>query len=265
LTIELSVSRTRIKTSKIMPEVQGEYSVHDRQEIISGWNQGKISTGRVGCVGAGSLGGKFSQNCARMGMGTIITCDGDIVELSNLNRQFFYPEQKFQNKALALAENLKRECTGETLIDAYPMYFQEVLAEYPRAFENLDVIGCFVDDEEARYQVSKFGRDHKIPVIFSTVSRTTRYGEVIVQDNQGPCLACIKPRTTNDNTQDNQCRDPTVIYIHTAVMGIAVYAAVSLLLGWKLDWNFYGLSLNSDSIVAKCLKKNDCAMCKEAK
>ncbi|HQG56308.1 MAG TPA: sulfur carrier protein ThiS adenylyltransferase ThiF [Bacteroidales bacterium] len=62
---------------------------------------------RVGIAGAGGLGSNCAMLLARAGVGTLVICDFDTVERSNLNRQFYFLHQCGMKKTEALKENLK--------------------------------------------------------------------------------------------------------------------------------------------------------------
>jgi len=62
---------------------------------------------RVGIAGAGGLGSNCAMLLARAGVGTLIVCDNDTVEKSNLNRQFYFLHQCGMKKTEALIDNLK--------------------------------------------------------------------------------------------------------------------------------------------------------------
>jgi sulfur carrier protein ThiS adenylyltransferase len=62
----------------------------------------------VGIAGAGGLGSNCSVALARSGIGRLIICDFDVVEPSNLNRQYFFADQTGILKTVALKENIYR-------------------------------------------------------------------------------------------------------------------------------------------------------------
>ena len=63
---------------------------------------------RVGIAGAGGLGSNCAVALARSGIGTLVIADFDIVEESNLNRQYYFIDQIGLRKVIALKENLSR-------------------------------------------------------------------------------------------------------------------------------------------------------------
>lgn len=68
----------------------------------------RIKCATVGIAGAGGLGSAVAIALARVGVGTLILADFDVVEPSNLNRQQFFVDQIGHPKVEALAANLAR-------------------------------------------------------------------------------------------------------------------------------------------------------------
>ena len=72
-------------------------SRYQRQIMIDGWGesaQEKLKNSKVFIGGIGGLGSPVAMNLTLAGVGHIILCDLDIVEESNLNRQFLHKEKK---------------------------------------------------------------------------------------------------------------------------------------------------------------------------
>ncbi|QSH41582.1 sulfur carrier protein ThiS adenylyltransferase ThiF [Lentisphaerota bacterium ZTH] len=68
----------------------------------------KIENAHIGIAGAGGLGSNCAVNLVRSGFKRFCIADYDLVEPSNLNRQFFFADQIGRPKVEALVENLKR-------------------------------------------------------------------------------------------------------------------------------------------------------------
>lgn len=62
----------------------------------------------IGIAGAGGLGSNCAHLLVRAGFKRLVVVDHDQVEISNLNRQFFFPDQVGLPKVVALAANLLR-------------------------------------------------------------------------------------------------------------------------------------------------------------
>ncbi|MEA3496245.1 MAG: sulfur carrier protein ThiS adenylyltransferase ThiF [Bacteroidota bacterium] len=90
-----------------------------------------LETKIIGIAGAGGLGSNCAVALARVGIGKLIISDFDIVEESNLNRQYFFYNQIGEKKVDALKKNINKinpevtveihniKLTAETIIDFY--------------------------------------------------------------------------------------------------------------------------------------------------
>lgn len=67
----------------------------------------RLKNKTVGIAGCGGLGSNCAVALARVGVGKLIIADFDIIEESNLNRQYFFYEQIGQKKVLSLYENIQ--------------------------------------------------------------------------------------------------------------------------------------------------------------
>jgi len=62
----------------------------------------------VGIAGCGGLGSNCAVALARVGVGNLIIADFDVVENSNLNRQYYFSDQVGSLKVTSLAWNIRR-------------------------------------------------------------------------------------------------------------------------------------------------------------
>ena len=67
-----------------------------------------LESARVGIAGAGGLGSNCAMHLVRSGVKHITIADFDVVNESNLNRQFFFRDQIGQKKVEAVKANLLR-------------------------------------------------------------------------------------------------------------------------------------------------------------
>lgn len=68
----------------------------------------KIQSVNIGLAGAGGLGSNCAINLVRVGFKKLTIVDFDKVDLSNLDRQFYFRDQVGMNKVTALGANLLR-------------------------------------------------------------------------------------------------------------------------------------------------------------
>ena len=83
---------------------------YSRQRVlgqIGDSGQQVIGNSHVVVMGCGALGTAYANHLARMGVGSIVLVDRDVVELSNLQRQILYDESDIgKPKAIAAATKL---------------------------------------------------------------------------------------------------------------------------------------------------------------
>ena len=68
----------------------------------------KIQSARIGIAGLGGLGSNCALSLVRVGFIKFTMVDFDVIDHSNLDRQFYFADQVGQDKALALDTNLRR-------------------------------------------------------------------------------------------------------------------------------------------------------------
>jgi len=235
-----TVSQTSIRLrGKAIPGAE------DRQRKIAGFDQERFSKSRILCIGAGGLISHIAPTLVRKGIGWITLLDDDVAEASNLNRQRFYTKDIGRNKALALAENLERECIAATEIRGIAFRLEEAIA---RDIDlSCDVAVCGVDNNPARVAASRHFHFKGIPVIFTGVSRDGDCGYVFVQEKHGPCIGCLYPDMADDDRYP--CPGtPAIADILQAVGALAVYAVDTLVMKRNRNWNYRRISL-SDSVL----------------
>ena len=253
----------RYWTEEIKP-CKGEAHVLDRQERVPGFDQTKLSSLVISMIGAGGLGSEIGEGLIRKGIFCLKIFDGDVVELSNLNRQRFYKEDLYQNKALGLAKNLVKEGTKKSLIIGYPFPFQEAVEK--KIDTSCDLAVCGVDNNETRKYVSRFYYTRRVPVVFTAVSEDANHGYVFVQEKNEACFGCLFPEALNDNREP--CPNtPAVKDILKVVAGIVLYTVDSLIMKRKRNWNYKEVFLagfvpDTNRIVER---RKNCPLCQGVK
>lgn len=106
-----------------------------------------LSNFRVGIAGAGGLGSNCAIALARSGIGTLVIADFDVVELANLNRQYYFRNQTGMYKTAALKENISL-VNPETNV----VVFNEKLdpSNIPHVFKGCDIIVEAFDLDEMK-------------------------------------------------------------------------------------------------------------------
>ncbi|MGE5356156.1 MAG: sulfur carrier protein ThiS adenylyltransferase ThiF [Deltaproteobacteria bacterium] len=110
----------------------------------------------VGIAGCGGLGSNCAVALARVGIGKLVIADFDIIEKSNLNRQYYFIDQIGKLKADTLKENIAR-INPEVVVEAHIVKLDE--SNIPFVFRNCDII------------VEAFDRPEMKELILKSVSR----------------------------------------------------------------------------------------------
>ena len=110
----------------------------------------KIDKYTVGIAGCGGLGSNCAVALARVGIGKLIIADFDTIELSNLNRQYFFLDQVGQKKCFALKDNIAR-ITRNTVVEAYDIKLSST--EIIDLFHDCDVIVEAFDQKEMKQMI----------------------------------------------------------------------------------------------------------------
>jgi len=71
-------------------------------------NLKKVESVKIGIAGCGGLGSNCAFNLVRCGFAKLKLSDFDIIDDTNLNRQFYFKDQVGMVKVKALSDNLKR-------------------------------------------------------------------------------------------------------------------------------------------------------------
>jgi len=134
-------------------------------EYIGQLNIQKLQQVKVGIAGAGGLGSNCALNLVRSGFKTLKIVDFDRVEVSNLNRQFYFYDQVGMPKVEALKINLKR-INPDVEIEA--VHDKITLANIHHIFNNCDiVIEAFDNPAYKKMIVEHYGSSGKLLVAVS--------------------------------------------------------------------------------------------------
>lgn len=143
---------------------------YGRQEMlpeIGAEGQEKLRHARVLIVGAGGLGAPVALYLAGAGVGQIGVADGDVVDVTNLQRQVLYTEDEIgESKAWMAARRLKL-LNGEVDVKVHPFHLTadnaaEVISGY-------DVVVDACDNYPTRYLVNDVCRQQGKPYVYGAI------------------------------------------------------------------------------------------------
>jgi len=236
---------------------------YSRQILLKAWGEEgqtilKNTTALV--VGAGGSGSTILMQLALTGFGKIIVADPDVVELSNLNRQFMHDESRIgQNKALSAKQTIER-VNPNVKVTAYPgKVTQDNIAELGA---DADVIFDNADDGQAKIAVSKFAVAKGIPHVIASMLEMNSYA-IIYNPPYTPCYHCIydieklNAIKELEITDENYKKSPYPVNASSLFVstGFAVNEVIKILLG--IDEPAYNKFLLFNQVISKDIFESD--------
>ncbi len=180
---------------------------------ISG--QEKLGKAKVLVIGAGGLGCPVLQNLAAAGVGCIGIVDGDVVEETNLHRQFLYTKEDCGKFKVTVAAEAISKQNPEVKVIPYADYFTnnnafQIVSDYQIIVDCTDTI-------PTRYLMNDVALVKAIPMVYASIHKFE--GQLsIFNYNNGPSYRCLFPENEPINTMDT-CADLGVLGVLPNVLG----------------------------------------------
>ncbi len=156
-----------------------------------------LKTSTVGIAGCGGLGSNIAVTLVRSGVGKLIIADHDKVEISNLNRQFFFLEDVGRYKVEAIQKYLLQI---NTRVKIRAVKRKITLDNFNCFFGMADVmIEAFDKAETKKWMISQWVKDYPhIPLICA--SGLSGYGksEDLKTEKVGNVYVCGDQITSSD-------------------------------------------------------------------
>jgi len=233
---------------------------YKRQLDIQGWGveaQERIRQATACVAGVGGLGSPVSLYLAAAGVGNLVLCDYQTVELSNLNRQILYDTADIGAPKLERARERLRAVNPDIhIILKHGKITDATAAEI---FAGADIVVDCLDNFAARFILNRYAVLKAVPFVHAGI--TSLYGQVAVLfPPRTPCLQCFIP------TEASAPRDPPPVLGATAGVVGSIQAVEALKILAGINEDSYGvlrtvdlMTCAVDSIV---LEKNpSCPVC----
>lgn len=189
--------------------------------------QEKLLQSHVLVVGAGGLGSPVLLYLTFMGIGHIGIVDGDVVGLSNLNRQVLYSEADLgKPKAIQAAHRLQQQ-SSQTIFTVYPEF---LTAENVKTIlPGYDVVVDCLDNFSARFLLNDACLDFQIPFVYGGVYKYE--GQLLtVIPGETPCLRCLFPNGEEGAPDQKTITEDGILGTTPGVLGVLQANAVFKLL-----------------------------------
>jgi len=238
------------------------YSRHILLPQIDISGQEKLTQSSVLIIGAGGLGSPIALYLAASGVGRLIICDNDTVDLTNLQRQIIHHTESIGQAKSSSAQQTLTKINPEVNVIALQQRVDDVkLQELVR---QADAVVDASDNFVTRHQINKACVTYQKPLISGAAVRFE--GQVSVFDlrkNDSPCYHCLYP--TDGEDADMPC---AVMGVFAPLVGIigSIQAAETLKillgLGETLNGRLQVLnSLTMDWRSIKLTKDPACDIC----
>ena len=211
---------------------------YERQEIIKGWQQERISQGRVLVLGAGTTGNEVIKNLALLGVGYITIVDRDVIEEVNLSRCVLFRDGDVGQPKAAVAAQRALELNPSISVRSWQADIVYDIGSLE--YKGYDCVILTVDNLRARMWVNRYCWQNQIPLIDTGIEGWV--GNVFVMTP--PFESCVECGWTGREYQrlseEHSCskigldwaerKIPMVITSAAIAAGIAVQEAVKILL-----------------------------------
>jgi len=238
------------------------YSRHIMLPQIGFEGQEILSLSHALIIGAGGLGSPVALYLAASGVGTLTICDGDAVDLTNLQRQIAHRTAAIGMNKAASAEQTLHAINPEVRINAIPRRAEgeELLQLVSRADIAIDASDNFA----TRHAVNRACVQHRKPLVSGAAVRFD--GQITVfdlRDNDSPCYHCLFPES--DDADEVRCAENGVFSPLVGMIG-TVQAAETLKLLLGIGQPLNGRLLLLDALAMEWrtirLKRDaECAVC----
>lgn len=166
-------------------------------------------------VGLGGLGSPVSLYLAASGVGRLILADGDVVELSNLQRQVVHDSSSIgMNKALSAAGALNR-LNPEITIDAFASYVNQ--DNLPELLSSATLVVDCSDRFQVRDLLNRHCFEARVPLVSAAAIRAE--GQLVIFDFRQPGSACYRCLYPDLSQMSESCNESGVFAPLLGVMG----------------------------------------------
>ncbi len=238
------------------------YSRHVLLPQVGIEGQERISAARVLVVGAGGLGCPVALYLGASGVGQLHIADGDVVDLTNLQRQIGHASNRIGiNKAESLVQSV-RALNPEIEVFAIPSRLED--AALQQAVANVDLVVDASDNFATRHAINRACfHAGKILVSGSAIGFSGQLAVFDPQHIDSPCYHCLFPEFSDEAPL--RCAEAGVFSPLVGVIGAAqalealkcLAQAGQALVGKLLLWDGWAIEVR----VLKVPRDPDCPVC----
>lgn len=231
----------------------------------------RIRQKSVAVVGIGGVGSVTADMLTRCGVGKLILFDYDKVELANMNRLFFTPDQAGLSKVEAAARTLnfinpdvqiETNNYNITTVDSFDKFLNVINTGSLNGNEPVDLVLSCVDNFEARMAINTACNELNLNWFESGVSENAVSGHIqLIKPGETACFGCAPPLVVAENIDEKTLKRegvcaaslPTTMGI---VAGMLVQNTLKYLLNFGEVSDYLGYNALNDFFPKMSLKPN---------
>ncbi|TLU66408.1 HesA/MoeB/ThiF family protein [Thalassotalea litorea] len=207
---------------------------YSRQTLVSGFGEsGQIALQNacVLVVGIGGLGNPVSQYLVSAGIGKIILCDGDSIDVSNLPRQILFDDSVLADNKAETAANRLEQSNPECNIEVVDEMLDDELADY--YISQADIVIDCTDNVASRYTLNAWCLKHQTPLVIGAATGLDgQHFFIDPKQQDSACYQCLFPETQQAPVQN--CQTIGIIGPVLAIVGgMQSLTAIKYLVGMK--------------------------------
>ncbi|KAH8276592.1 hypothetical protein KR044_004720 [Drosophila immigrans] len=240
-----------------------------RMNIVKDYE--RIRDKAVAIVGVGGVGSVTADMLTRCGIGKLILFDYDKVELANMNRLFFTPDQAGLSKVEAAARTLsfinpdvriETHNYNITTVDNFDNFLATISGSGLEQGKPVDLVLSCVDNFEARMAINAACNEINLNWFESGVSENAVSGHIqFIRPGDTACFACAPPLVVAENIDERTLKRegvcaaslPTTMGI---TAGLLVQNALKYLLNFGEVSDYLGYNALNDFFPKMTLRPN---------
>jgi len=193
---------------------------YSRQMILSevgGKGQKKLQEAKVLIIGAGGLGSPSALYLVAAGIGTLGLTDGDVVDLSNLQRQILHTTDRIGLSKVESGGQLLSALNPETTLQLYPEHVRK--DNIMPLLEKYDIILDGSDNFSTRFLINDACFFAKKTLISGSIFRFEGQLATIKPHEGFPCYRCLYPEPPPAGLVPN-CQEAGVLGALAGTIGV---------------------------------------------
>ena len=202
------------------------YARHIVLAEVGGQGQRRLLESRVLVVGAGGLGSPVALYLAAAGVGTLGLCDGDTVDLSNLQRQILHGTPDVGREKVDSAQAALARINPEVRVERHALRLGADQADLVGAY---DVVVDGSDNFETKFLLNDIAVERGVPLVIGGILRFS--GQVMTVLPGSTCYRCVFEEAPPADLAPS-CQEAGVLGAVAGVVGsLQAVEVLKLLLG----------------------------------